>query len=256
MRKLYAILSILLVSALAYGFSGTPSGTMSGGAGAATAFCTTCTGSGASPSFCWEITAADVDLADSGGCSTGDAQATAQTGAAFAEVPGTGKTGYTVFAESTYDAYYFTVSSDDIANDTEGTIQFDFYATEWAAGFGLFRLEYSGNGDNYIDIKGVGADGATSRELSIDYEGNNTKVNLSTTALDLAKDTWYTVTVKWNAADVDPNLSIQVDAGAAVTSNSNLTAFATTPDKMNTGNFSGVPANSYIKNIKVWKTWQ
>jgi len=245
--KRILILTILLMSSLAWAGSTTVV-VGQGGAGGGGAFCTGCTGE---LLFCWEITAADVDLADSGGCSAGDAQATAQSGSSLESAP-TGKTGYAIYSPGTYDAHYFTVSSDDIIDDSIGTIQLDFYIHTWTNLCELFRLDVDSNNEMRLFLD-------TGDDLRLSYKGNGQAVSATSSGAGLVVDTWYTLTAKWRVSAGVQSLSISIDGvGEIATSSTDLTAFASTPgaNALKFGNGAGYDGDQYVKNIKIWSTWQ
>lgn len=223
------------------------------GGGGEEAFCSTCTGSGTSPSLCWEITGTSTTLTESGGCvvSGGDGTATAQSGSSIESSPG-GVGGYSIYSPGTYDAHMFDVSSDDLIDDAEGTIQLDVYVHTWAASTEFFHLD--GGSTDSITGKIYGTD-----EMRISYRGNNTEIGTGTTVgADLVVDTWYTITVKWRVGTGVQSLSVLVGETEVGSSSTDLTAFAEAPGgaDLKLGNNSGVDGDIYVRNIKIWKTWQ
>ena len=243
--KRILILTILLMSSLAW--AGSTTVVVGQGGGGEEAFCSTCTGDLV---FCWGMTADSVDITASGGCTQG----TDTTGSSdYLEAAPTGKTGYAIYSPSTYDTINFDRSGDDIFDDTQGTIQLDFYVTTWHALQSLFYVEAEANSDHfYIRLNGTD-------EVVVAHEGANAGISsAATSAANIQLETWYTLTVKWRTTDTDPNLYISCN-GSTGTSNTNPTAFDDSDSgggaDIMIGNRYGGGA-SYVKNIKVWNTWQ
>jgi hypothetical protein len=227
-------------------------------AAAASSFCTTCSGSGTSPSFCWEVTTNDANLANSGGCSVGDSTGTLGSQATFIDVSALGKTGYAVQVGATtaggYDNYTFDVSSDDLFDDQQGTVQLDFYIPStggFVASTRLWGSEPEANQDRvYIILSGTD-------ELAIYHEGANGGNDIAaTTSANIGTNTWYTVIAKWRVG-TSPYLSIECNGDTQTYTTSDLTAFDTAATNMGVGNIgSAIDGYAYIKNVKIWKTWQ
>lgn len=213
-------------------------------AAGAAAFCSACTGD---QLFCWEITANNTTITSSGGCSVGSTTATASGSPEIVAAPA-GKTGYAIYTETTNEFYYFTVTTRDIFDEAAFTVQFDVYFTGFSDGAIIFRAQQSAT------VNDVRVEVASTDELKVDYYGNSVNVSATTTAANLATSNWYTVTIKGRTSDLDPNLYIEVN-GDSASSNTNLTAFTSSASQVRYGTQTGT-AYCYIKNIKVWNTWQ
>lgn len=216
------------------------------------AFSCSCTGD---VTFCWEITANDTTITSSGGCSAGDTTATLNSAAALVSDPTSIKGGYVLSIPSTYDWVPFSVSSSDIFSYVEGTIQFDIYLTTIVANARVFSAVGLLNEDIIqITMNGNGTG------MHLTYEAQNAGY-ISTYIANggMSVNNWYTVTAKWRQGSTDPSLSINVN-GNTSTLNTDLSPTTWTnplttigfPDCTNLvgGNFF------YVKNIKIWNTWQ
>ena len=254
-RILYGLLSVLTVFCLA--LSGQVGGQVSSGGVAAPAgdtFCSTCTGSGTSPSFCWEVATDTENVSTDGGCviSGGDASATANSAVDITSAP-TGKSGYAVTWSTSADYYAFDVSSDDLVDDTAGTVVFDFYVTTFYNYTCMFMVRaLSGEDELYVEI-------ANTDELRLYHEGSNAGVVSATTSgADLQLNTWYTCTAKWRTGDQSGNPTLSITANnVTATSSTTLTAFTNQPGSgsLMIGNPGGNTNGASVKNIKIYKAW-
>jgi len=248
MKRLFLAIAFLLISCQC--FAG---GVVMMGGGvpaAAAAFCSGC-GTGATPVFCWGISADDTTITNSDGCSQGDTTATLVSAADIVSNPS--GSGYALTIPGSYDTAAFDVTTDNIFNDEAGTIQFDVYIVTFVDSGVILRV-IGEAATNELFIYIVFTD-----ELRVYHEGNNAGQTFATTnTANLQANTWYTVTIKWTTANVDPNLSIEVAGmGTAGTSNTNLTAWTTAPATFYWGTRgSALTPAFYIKNIKVWDSWQ
>lgn len=219
-------------------------------------FCSSC-GTGSTTIFCWGISTNDTTITNSDGCSQGDTTATATSQGTFIAAPSP-QTGYAVQVGATgaggYDGYTFTVSTDDIWNDQAGTIEVMFYVPStggFVDGTSIFEIIAQANEDRfYLILSGTD-------ELQLLHEGANAGATyITTTAANIAVDTWYTAAIKWTTADVSPNLSLTCNENT-VTSNTNLTAFDTAVTQMSIGAaLDGTNGYLYIKSVKIWDSWQ
>lgn len=256
MKNLLIAISIILALALPAGARMSVTTAGGGVPPVAAGFCTSCSGSGASPSFCWEISADATNgdnVTNSGGCSVGDSTVTLGSASSVEPAP-SGKSGYAIYMPTTYDRVNFDVTDKDLITDVEGTITLDFNIATWCDGQMITWIETGDTGNNLLWVGTIGTD-----EIRAYFEGNGTYVQISSTDYNLVVDTWYSLTLKWRTSDTDPNFYLQVDTKTAVTSNTNLTAYNESypPTKLQFGEMSGIcNAPFYIKNIKVWKTWQ
>ena len=215
----------------------------------ATAFCS-CSGD---LDFCWEVTANDTTITNSGGCSEGDTIAAATSSVELVAAP-SGKTGYAIHAPTASDYYTFDVSTDDIISDDAGTIEFDIYIDTWADVSAVFEFD-DGTANNEISIRTDGGSN-TDIEFRLIYIGNTVAVAFSTSEVNGVEDTWYHIVAKWRQGVTDPSLSLQVDAIAASTNNTDLTNFASAGTRLRIGELQSTTNYTYIKNIKVYKSWQ
>lgn len=248
MKRLILTIAVLLISCRCFAGGIVM---MGGGVPAAgTAFCSSC-GTGATPVFCWGISADNTTITNSDGCSQGDTTATHSGHSDLASNPSGG--GYAIYNPGAYDGTAFDISSDDVFNDEAGTIQFDIYIHTFAeSGRIIYVLGEAATNEFLVYI-------ISTDEIRVSHEGNNGGAIFATTnAANLQVDTWYTVTIKWTTADVDPNLSIQVAGmGGVGTSNTNLAAWTIAPSIFYFGTYGhGATPVYYLKNIKIWDSWQ
>jgi len=251
MKKLSLILLILSILLYQSAFAGTLQDVQrdvislrkSSGSGSV------CTGS---VTFDWPMTADFVngdDISLSGGCSVGDSTVTLGSAASGEASPF--DTGYALYIPGSYDTATFAITLNDIFNPAEGTISFDIYVSTWVDTARILGVEGQVNTDGlYITLQ-------TSGELRLTYEGNNAgAVSVTTAAADLAVDTKYTVIVKWRLGATNPNLSITANSNTA-TSDVDLTDWTVAASTANFGTFgSGLTPALYIKNIRMYSTWQ
>ena len=260
--KRILILTILLMSSLAWAGSTTVVvGQVSSGAEGGAAFCSSCSGTGSSPSFCWEVTADaadDVTITDGGGCSVDDTTGTDESQVEISAAPA-GKTGYAVDCGSTgsvaYDRYAFSNANELILDATQGTMQFDFYVDTWGNDIILCGMENGLSiGTNSVFVSLYNND-----ELRFTHEGDSAGARrITTTDYNLAEDTWYTCTVKWEIGRAGGTTqSLQITGKAEQTATNTLTDVTVVSDFC-VGNIlgSGTTGHVYIKTGKVWKTWQ
>ena len=249
--KRILILTILLMSSLAWAGSTT---VVVGQGGGGEAFCSSCTGSGTSPSFCWEVATDTENVSTDGGCviSGGDASATANSAVDITSAP-TGKSGYAVTWSTERDYYAFDVSSDDLVDDTAGTVVFDFYVTTFYNYTYMFMVRAL-SGEDEISVGIVHTD-----ELRLSYEGSNAgEVYATTSGADLQLNTWYTVTAKWRTGNQSGNPTLSITANnVTATSSTTLTAFTNQPgsNSLMIGNPGGSANGASVKNIKIYKAW-
>jgi len=212
---------------------------------------TTCTGG---ITFNWPmladfVTTEDIST-DNGGCSAGDLTVTLESSASGEDVSGLGSTGYALYIPGAYDTASFDLSSYDLWDYSAGTVSFDFRVATWANSGWLFSLVGESSQDEFIIMLYDGDD------IRVQYEGSNAgPVRATTAAAGLVVDTWYHLEAKWRAGATDPSVSVTVE-GITATATTDLTAFDTAPVEMNVGNASGVAPAFYIKNVRVYDSWQ
>jgi hypothetical protein len=149
------------------------------------------------------------------------------------------------------DRVLFTITSEDIASQDSGTVQFDIRMDDLATSLEYCVLFYV-DADNYLKLVG---NSSNADELRLTWEGNNTAINLNTLTADIQVDTWYTCTIKWRQGSVDPSLSININ-GYTLTSTTDLTALTSDPAELWFGQQAGTAHPYWIDNIKVWKYWR
>lgn len=131
---------------------------------------------------------------------------------------------------------------------TQGTVEFYIYWNTLNSGVNLWAA--SKDGSNYILIES--RPGGTIRINHV--VGGVTTQTLGTGAMTTG--VWYKVTGKWRSTG-NPNLSIQVDAATAVTSDTELTPITGPFGKIEMGNGGSTGSYNYnLDNIRVWNTWQ
>ena len=195
------------------------------------------------------VTTEDISI-DNGGCSAGDLTVTLESAASGEDVSGLGSTGYALYIPGAYDVASFDISSYDLWNYSAGTISFDFRVATWANSGWLFSVVGESSQDQFIIMLYDGDD------IRIEYEGANAgPVRATTASAGLVVDTWYHLEAKWRAGATDPSVSVTVNGISAI-ANTDLTAFDTAPVEMNIGNAGGVAPAFYIKNVRIYDSWQ
>ena len=202
--------------------------------------------------FDWPMTAdflSSYDISTSGGCTVGDATILLESAAAGETAPA-GRTNYALYIPGAYDVASFDISSYDIWDYAAGTITFDVYITTWANSGWLFSTVGEASQDQLLVMLYDGDD------IRVEYEGANAgPVRATTAAAGLAINTWYSVTVKWRTGATDPSIEVTVN-GVTAQSTTDLTAFDTAPTELNIGNAGGTVPAYYIKNFRIYSTWQ
>ena len=217
---------------------------------AAAPACDSCTGG---LLFSWHCEDVDVTAGTPCGCvaSGGDSTATANSTAAI-------NNDHTAYDGSSHcdfptaaDNYYFTVASNDLINPAAGTIIFYTKIQTYGTGATLFYV-YA-DATNNIKVTMLGTD-----EVRITYKGDNVAVSASTTAANLATNTWYKITAKWSVTGVGGKyLYISVNDANAVDTASAITAFtaALGANSLKIGEGDSVAADFAIDNVKIYDSW-
>lgn len=207
--------------------------------------CDSCTGT---LLFSSHFEALDVTSGTPCGCSVGDTTGTASSAAVInSDLYSDGANSLDCPTSTDYLSY--SISSGDIFSQTAGTITFRLYITTFKNGAILFRNYI--DADNRFQISLSGTDDATGRECTILWRGNATSVSAATTAANMAVNTWYTVTGKYQSTG-NPNLSIQIDATTAATSNTDPTAFVGTPATVVIGEAGGITGSDFhVDDLKI-----
>lgn len=209
--------------------------------------CDQCTGT---LLFSWHAENADVTSGTPCGCSSGDTIGTASSGATIDAVVYWDGT-HSVSIPTASDYYTFDAAS--ILSSTAGTFVTKFRVHTWAAGNNLLYANIDAN--NYLVIRLIGTD-----EIDTKWDGNSTAVQITTTDANISLDTWYTATVKWTTADVNPNLWMQIcdtdnaNCATAISSNTNLTAWVGTLSYIRFGDYSGAGGVLNLDYIKIYNS--
>jgi len=250
MRILGALSFLLFLSvstrAFSFGIALISSGDKPGG--------DTCTGA---KIFSWHMENIDVTLGTPHGCSVGDTIATLGTD----HTPVISSTifqdgGYSLYCPGSNAYAAFSIVDSDIFNPPKGTVRMRMYLVTKPSIWGKWFAVPIDSSNNFEISQDGGND-----EVKLNYKGNGSSVDLVTTDANFAQETWYTVTAKYDTADVDPNLWLQVcdenneNCCTAVTSNTNLTAWVGTPAQIEIGNHGWDSQNSYFDNIQIYNDW-
>ena len=198
--------------------------------------------------WCWEVTNTNTTITASGGCADAgwDTTGTAASAINIVDAP-TGKTGSAVHWSSAQDYYSFSLPTGTI--DSEGTVVFDIYLISFASST-LFFWAFGNSNVDELAISLTGTD-----EIYFAHYGNSNSVLTTTTAANLVLDTWYTITVKWRQGATDPSLSINANS-TTITSNTDLTNWEADSTGMRIGNSASGISEGYIKNIRIYSSWQ
>jgi hypothetical protein len=205
--------------------------------------------------FSWHMENENVTLGTPAGCSDGDETATLNSGATIDSTQfQDGANSLSCPTGSDYAG--FAVSGNDIFSETAGTIIFYLRINTggYVTGANLFSSRIDPN--NRFEIYMQGADTPTGREIFMRWDGAGTTQSASTSDADLDTNTWYKITAKYDTADVDPNLSLQIDSETPVTNNNNLVAWSGSLSAMNIGNTLSAASDYWLDNIKVYDNWQ
>jgi hypothetical protein len=204
--------------------------------------------------FSWHCEDLDVTVGTPKGCSAGDTTGSAASGAVIA-AGGTDGSNY-LNIPTAGDYVDFTISSRDIADDRYGTLTFDLYIDTFSNGeaYGWIRDSATGDMIRFSMLN------ATNYQVCVRYSkaaAPASDITICTSNADLQEDTWYSVTVKWTTADVNPNLYIVVDGhGTAGSSNTNLNTFTNGPDTLRFGDVYGSnPGPVKFDNIKIYNSY-
>jgi len=248
MKKL--ILLLLLIPSLLYAQDWQEArmsiGVIGGGVPAATGG-DSCTGT---LLFSWHGENADVTLGTPAGCAAGDTTGTANSSATISNSQFWDGSN-SVSCPSMSDYYSFDYTSN--FNETEGTLVFRIRVVTWY-GTTFFDVTYDAN--NYLRLALLGTD-----EMRLSHKDTATGVIVAdTTDANIALNTWYTVTAKWNKANVNPNLSLVVcdtdNANCSTTgvSNVNLLSWGGSPSVIKIGEIYGNNAAFFFDGIKIYNS--
>lgn len=203
--------------------------------------------------FSWHGETTDVTTGTPSGCSVGDTTGTAVSSATIS-TDQYWDGSHSVSIPTGDDYYIFSVSGNDIFSPTEGTIYMKIRAHTFASGPKLFSATINAN--NKVEIALTGTD-----EVWMGWYGNAVYQGVTTTNANIALDTWYTVTAKYNTANVNPNLWIQVcdtdnaNCSTAISNNTNLTALVgTITDIRFGGDLTGNYSDRYMDTIKIYNS--
>lgn len=214
--------------------------------------CYTCPGD-SSASFIWELNSTTVGSGTPPDCgcvtSGGDSTATATDPAPSIS------SGIATFGSN--ENYYFDVSSNDIIDDTVGTVFIKFMVTTWGNLSTLFKVDHSAS--DQIAIYFDYDDGIVGQ-----YTGNGTAVGMYGITSGLSNDTWYVVRYRWRTGSTDPSQDIYVfvsDCSSTVantSTNTDLTSMSTALDAndLKVGNRKVVSTSIDMDYIHVFKEWR
>ena len=209
-------------------------------------------------SFIWECNS--VTVGDTGfspcGCSDGDTSMNANDDAAISS-------GTCVFNDVGGDGgdfYDATISSDDLLDDTVGTVFIRFKVTTWIAYAHLFAAY--GDADDKINIYLIGTSG--SGDIECEHQGNADYETIATTSTELALNTEYILRYRWNtaASAADHQITtyttamVEVDDSGA---GDDLTAFTDAQTSLRVGNWRAddyFSSNITIYYVHVYKAWK
>jgi len=217
------------------------------------ASCADCSGTA---SFIWECNSTTVG--DTGfspcGCSDGDTTLAATGGVSVSA--GTFIMDDIAGGDGN-DYYSADVSSDDVIDDTIGTVFIRLTVNTWSDDTRLFRLVGDANNFIYLSIDSL-------NDIRIWHEGNDVRTQIVTAGNSFATDTEYIIRARWRTADLDPNLQITFFNTSMVqqddvSDNTNLTAFTTQAGagdlKIGNPNNVGTGAKYTIKYMHFYKEW-
>jgi hypothetical protein len=203
--------------------------------------------------FSWHCENTDVTIGTPQGCSGGATTGTPNGSAAInADIsPYDGTYNCDFPADSSY--YAFSVSSDDIFNDSAGTIVMHVYIHTFLNSERMFTA-YQVAGTNNLIVQMISD---TTRRFRLRYIGNSVEQNIETTG-DFPLDTWITITAKWSVAGVGGNyLYIDYDGGNSATGTTAITPWTANAYYLRVGNYSPAGTVDYtLGAIKIYSSWQ
>ena len=241
---------ILLVSLLVLSSCMSPSDAainVAVGSPPAVAGCDSCSGDLSLAVHFEDATNHNVTVGTPCGCSDGDAIYTLASSAVESTTQKSDGT-YSLSIPTMADYAVFDVSTNDIFTPVAGTLVFDMYVTTWANYTVLFTARY--NATNYLTVTIL-----DDSEIRARYSGAGTVITVETSGASLVVNTWYTITVKWRQADLNPNLSINANT-QTTTDNTNLTAWDASATNIWLGDIDVAGWALFIDNVKVYNTWQ
>jgi len=243
-KKLIFILILLLIPAFAWA-----SGRivfMSPG----TSSCASCTGGLLFAAYFEENANLDITEGEPCGCaaSSGDTLWTANDSCVIVE----GANGYVDSADA--GKYIsFDISSDDIVNDSTGSVAIKIETTGFDNGANIIEMYNDYFNQIYLTYY-------SAADLLFMYRGNNVSKNTITAAAGVATGGTYYIIFRWTNDDVDPNIYLEVFDSDKVSmgsgsNNDNLTALASAPTILKIGNSTVEEGDTHIFGVKIYDTY-
>lgn len=155
---------------------------------------------------------------------------------------------------TTADFVFFTVSSGDLIDASEGAIGLWFRIVTFGAGRSLFVANNTGAPNNHIRLYMTGTD---ELELKIRLVAG-ADVTLTTTAADLATATWYFVIARWNAVTEDRRIEVYNDDMSLRHAVEDLTTAFDAPtgiDVLSWGDNLGIAGDHHQDNMFIADTY-
>ena len=193
--------------------------------------------------FWWSVEAADFTATSgSSDYSAGDKTATAAGSAEAINTDAVKVETNGLDAPSAGDYYSFTVSADDIVDDSEGRIGFYLYINTWAENTGLFKFYSDADNEAYLLLSG-------GDEMYFKWEYSTTVNGLSSTTANLTTGVWYYIEVAWK---VSTDLKrIYVNNVLVGTEDTTIDVMGNTPTALEIGTFYSGEGDIYIDQFMI-----
>lgn len=203
---------------------------------------------GNSVNFFWRAEGTTLDPTHD--FSVGDTTATLNSTAAInTDAARIGTNGLDIPSSS--DHYSFVISSGDLMHPGTASIALWFRIVTFGGSF--FSSTLTSNPSTNITAFLSGTDDATGREVTLRNRlAGNLNVTLSTTAADLALNTWYFLVARYDEPNNDRRIEIYNSDGSLRTAVEDLTtdfAQATGIDNLAVGEATGATADLHLDNI-------
>lgn len=212
--------------------------------------------------FSWHMEAADVTAGGvaggvNNGCSVGDTTGTA-TGTGTTISTAQHEDGSNASYFPGYNRYYlFSMTGEDIASHTAGTVDLWVYVTTFSGGADIWTYDAGATNLVYILMNTV----ATYQQFQVNVYASSTGRAASTTfATGFSLNTWYHVVGKWDYTAHGGNyLQICADTTTGTTNcgvqSLAPNTWAGTAAGVRIGSNEG-SATEYVDNLKVYNSWR
>lgn len=183
------------------------------------------------------------------GCSAGDTTLTKTNSTYTTDNAQDGS--YALLFDNTSDMAALTVSGRDIVDERTGRIDLYWYCDNTGDGY-IWRSFVTGQTGDHIRLY------VSSQEFLLRYGTAGTgAIDVVTTDCNITAGTMYHIIGRWRQGATDPSMSIQCNAVAAVTINTNLfTDHTATFDAMQLGNADAEAARGKIDLLKIYNTFE